>query len=101
MILPIEGILICDYFVVRHTRLQLIDLYKTQGQYTYHNGFNPSAIIALLLGVALSVPGFLGTVKIIEHASVGSFLMNIYSYAWFVGFIVAFVVYAALTIKKK
>jgi NCS1 family nucleobase:cation symporter-1 len=101
MMLPIGGILICDYFVVRHTRLQLIDLYKTQGQYTYRNGFNPSAIIALLLGVALSVPGFLGTVKIIEHASVGSFLMNIYSYAWFVGFIVAFVVYAALTIKKK
>ena len=74
---------------------------RLHGEYSYINGFNPAAIIALVLGVAPSVPGFLGTIKVIDPASVGSFLMNIYSYAWFVGFIVAFVVYAALTTKKR
>ena len=98
---PIGGILICDYFFMRRTLLHPIDLYKTHGEYSYIDGFNPAAIIALVLGVAPSVPGFLGTIKIIDPASAGSFLMNIYSYAWFVGFIVAFVVYAALTTKKR
>ena len=81
--------------------LHPIDLYKVQGQYSYNKGFNPAAIAALVLGVAPSVPGFLGTIKVIEPASVGSFLMNVYSYAWFVGFIVAFAVYAGITAKKR
>ncbi|HTY11640.1 MAG TPA: NCS1 family nucleobase:cation symporter-1 [Bacteroidota bacterium] len=98
---PIGGILICDYFVIRHTVLHPIDLYKAEGEYSYSNGFNRAAIAALVLGIAPSVPGFLGTVKIIDPASAGSLLMNMYSYAWFIGFIVAFAVYAVLVLRKK
>ncbi len=96
---PIGGILICDYFFVRHTKLNLVDLYQVKGEYTYKNGFNPAAIIALLLGIAPSVPGFLGTIHVIDPASVGSFFMQIYSYAWFVGFGVAVVVYKSIHSK--
>ena len=39
------------------------------------------------------MPGFLGTVGGVKAATVGPFLMAVYSYAWFVGFAVAFVVY--------
>ncbi|MGA9407600.1 MAG: NCS1 family nucleobase:cation symporter-1, partial [Bacteroidota bacterium] len=45
---PIGGILICDYFVIRHTTLHSIDLYKPEGEYSYLNGFNPTAIVALV-----------------------------------------------------
>jgi nucleobase:cation symporter-1, NCS1 family len=98
---PIGGILICDYFVIRHTILYPIDLYKTQGKYSYKNGFNSAAIFALVCGVAPSVPGFLGTIRVIDPVVIGLFLMNVYSYAWFVGFITAFIVYGGLMMKKS
>jgi len=97
---PIGGILICDYFFIRHTTLQPIQLYTPNGEYSYRSGFNPAGIIALVLGIAPNVPGFLGTIKVIDPSSVGPFLMQLYNYAWFVGFGVAFVVYAILMKKR-
>jgi NCS1 family nucleobase:cation symporter-1 len=67
------------------------------GQYFYGNGFHTPAIVALVLGIAPCVPGFLGTIKVVNPASVGSLLMHLYSYAWFVGFFISFVVYWVLT----
>ena len=93
---PIGGILICDYFVVRKTVLAPVDLYKLNGEYTYRGGFNPAGIVALVLGIIPNIPGFLGTIKAVDPESVGSFFMNLYSYAWFVGFIMAFVAYWTL-----
>ncbi len=93
---PIGGILICDYFFIRHTKLDLKHLYLPEGAYSYKRGFNPAAITALVLGIIPSVPGFLGTVQIIDKATIGSFFMHLYSYAWFVGFGVAFAVYAMM-----
>jgi nucleobase:cation symporter-1, NCS1 family len=94
---PIGGILICDYFVLRRTRLQADQLYLRDGEYFYRNGFNPAAIAALLLGIAPNVPGFLGTIKVIDPAAVGPFLMNLYGYAWFAGFFISFLAYWLLT----
>ena len=90
---PIGGILICDYFFLRRTRLNLSALYQNRGEYSYWRGFNPAAIIALSLGVAPNIPGFLGTIGAVAPETIGSFWMNLYSYAWFVGFFVAFVSY--------
>jgi len=98
---PIGGILICDYYFIRKKNLRPVDLYTVQGAYTYRNGFNSKAIAALVLGVAPSIPGFLGTIKAFDPQSVGPFLMNLYGYAWFVGFGVAFTVYAALMHKRS
>ncbi len=98
---PIGGILICDYFVLRHTILHTVQLYLTEGDYSYRKGFNPAAIVALMLGIAPSIPGFLGTIKLLDPVSVGSFLMHLYNYAWFVGFGVAFVVYLLLMRRKS
>jgi NCS1 family nucleobase:cation symporter-1 len=90
---PIGGILICDYFVIRRTKLHPKQLYLRDGQYFYRNGFNPAAIVALVLGIAPNVPGFLGTIKAVDPSTVGPFLMHLYSYAWFVGFSISFVAY--------
>ena len=81
--------------------MQPIQLYTPNGEYSYRSGFNPAGMIALVLGIAPNVPGFLGTIKVIDPSSVGPFLMQLYNYAWFVGFGVAFVVYALLMKKRK
>ena len=92
---PIAGILIADYFVVRRTRLDLEGLYRVDGPYAYRRGVNPVALLALVLGVAPSVPGFLHQVQVV--ASVPAWLDTAYSYAWFVGFALAALVYLAGT----
>src|ERR1700712_239570 len=48
---PIGGILIADYYFIRKQHLVANDLYKSNGIYSYKNGFNNIAIIALLLGI--------------------------------------------------
>jgi NCS1 family nucleobase:cation symporter-1 len=89
----VGGILIADYFVLRRTRLDLPGLYRKKGPYWYAEGFNPAALIALVLGIAPCVPGFLGTVTTLK---VAPFWLDLYNYAWFLSFGVSFVVYVAL-----
>src|SRR4030095_11956315 len=60
----VGGILICDYFVLRRTRLDVKELFTPVGRYAYSGGFNRTAIIALVLAIVPCVPGFLATVHI-------------------------------------
>ncbi|MCH2161866.1 MAG: NCS1 family nucleobase:cation symporter-1 [Phycisphaerales bacterium] len=92
---PIAGIMICDYFLIRRTRLDVDDLYNPRGRYA---GVNPVAIVALVIAVLPNIPGFInaatksaGTVE----AYFPPFWDGIYTYAWFVGFILGFAIYAA------
>src|SRR4051812_14106494 len=66
----VGGILIADYFVLRRTRLDLEALYRGEGPYWYAGGFNPVALLALAAGIAPCVPGFLGTVGLVEVAPI-------------------------------
>ncbi|HTK73834.1 MAG TPA: cytosine permease, partial [Gemmataceae bacterium] len=79
-----------DYFVIRKTRLDQAGLYLKSGPYWYLGGVNLAAMLALALGIAPCVPGFLATIKV---ADFGPFWTELYKYAWFVSFGVAFVVY--------
>ncbi|MEO6168977.1 MAG: cytosine permease, partial [Chitinophagales bacterium] len=97
----IGGILIADYYFIRKQKLHVNELYKENGHYTFGNGFNMSAIIALLLGIVPNVPGFLTTVKIISQESVPFWISNLYHYAWFVGFLVSGVTYLIMMRKDK
>jgi NCS1 family nucleobase:cation symporter-1 len=98
---PIGGILIADYFVLRRMRLELPDLYRRGGAYEYAGGFNPAALAALVLGVAPSVPGFLAQAFPASFPNVGEVWRGLYSYAWFLGFGVAAVVYLLLMAGKR
>jgi NCS1 family nucleobase:cation symporter-1 len=89
----VGGVLIADYLLIRRTRLDLPALYRGEGPYWYAGGFNPIALIALALGIAPCVPGFLGTVGALEVAPVW---IEMYHYAWFISFAVSMVVYVAL-----
>ena len=89
----VGGVLIADYIVLRRTRLDLPGLYQRRGPYWYTGGFNLRAMIALAAGIAPCLPGFFAAVGWIE---VSEFWSSVYSFAWFVSFGVAFVVYLGL-----
>lgn len=90
----IGGILICDYFLIRRAKLDLIKLYQKDGPYWYSGGWNVKALVALVVGIVPNLPGFLGTIKVME---VPKIWMTLYNYAWFVGFGLSFATYAALS----
>ncbi len=92
---PIGGVLIADYYVYRRCQLDLAGLYQADSEYRFTNGFSVVAIIALVVGTAPSLPGFLVQVKVLNPDSVPPFLVGLYSYAWFIGFALAFVAYLA------
>jgi NCS1 family nucleobase:cation symporter-1 len=74
----IAGVLIVDYWLIRKKRLELGDLYRKQGVYTYSGGWNWRAVVATLVGCTLAWIGL-----------VIPTLRTLYDYAWFVGFGVA------------
>jgi len=92
---PIAGILIADYWLIRRTALQVEDLYRTDGAYSYRAGWNPAALVAFAAGVLPNLPGFLATIAP-SSFSVGPIWMATYTWAWFVGLFIALVVYTGL-----
>jgi NCS1 family nucleobase:cation symporter-1 len=98
---PIAGILITDYFFIRGTELNVPDLFRKEGQYTYVKGWNPIAMAALVLAVLPNIPGFLHALGVAEPEEPG-FFDSIYPYAWFVGFFIASLVYGVgMKVKEK
>ncbi|MCU1324449.1 MAG: nucleoside transporter family [Acidobacteriaceae bacterium] len=82
---PVAGIMVADYFFLRHKRLEVDALYHRGGPYEYSGGINPRAMVALVAGVFVALIGLF----------VPS-LRWLYDYAWFVGFGMAAVVYLGL-----
>ncbi len=94
---PIGGIVIADYFLVRRTNVDLDSLYRKDGAYRYKRGINPIAVIALVIGVLPNIPGFLFEAGFIESAP--AFFQTVYTYAWFVGFLISGSLYTLLMKK--
>jgi NCS1 family nucleobase:cation symporter-1 len=97
---PVAGILIVDYYLIRKTNLDIAQLYVADGKYSYRNGWNPAAVVAFVLGVVLNVPGFLNAAFPSAFPNVGDVFKLIYTYAWFVGLVVAAVVYRVMMAAK-
>jgi cytosine/uracil/thiamine/allantoin permease len=88
---PVLGILIADYFLVRKKHLELAELYKEEGLYSYgRTGFNKAAMIALFVGVFLALIGYWVPQ-----------LNFLYSLSWFTGFIISFALYVLLMRKSN
>ena len=90
---PVGGIMIADYYFIRRQYLDVNDLYRSDGQYSYKNGINARAVVALLLGILPNVPGFLLTIKVIGADAIPAWIAELYNYAWFVGFFVSGTIY--------
>ncbi len=79
---PVLGVMLADYYVIRKKEIQLAELYKDKGAYSYSGGFNPAAMVALAVGVGVALIGYF--VPALEA---------LYKLSWFSGFLVSFVVY--------
>ena len=88
--------MIVDYYMLRRQQLSVPDLYQYTGRYAYRHGVNWAAMLALAVGVAPNVPGFLTAIGVLEKGAVWPGLVAVYNYAWFVGFLVSGVVYWGL-----
>jgi nucleobase:cation symporter-1, NCS1 family len=90
---PIAGIMIVDYWILRKRELDVPDLYRPKGRYA---GWNPVAMVALVVGILPNLPGFLyaaGALTVDKNNP--TFWEGIYPYAWFTGFILSGVLYLA------
>jgi len=95
---PIGGIMICDYFIIRRSRLNVEDLYRHNGKYRYRNGINWKAVLALVLAILPNVPGFINAAA--ATPIFPAFFDQIYTYAWFVGLLLAMGLYYVLMRKE-
>ena len=87
---PVLAILVCDYYIIRKKQIQIADLYKENGIYSYGgSGVNKAAIISLVIGAFIAIGG-----KWIPAMS------SLYAISWFSGFIISFVLYYLLMKKK-
>jgi NCS1 family nucleobase:cation symporter-1 len=93
----IGGILIADYWLVKRQQLDLRELFAVNGRYSYTNGVNWRAIAALVLSILPVVPGFLRAATTPGgHVANPGFFDTLYTYAWFVTFVLSFALYLIL-----
>ncbi len=45
----IGGIMVADYYILRKRRINVPDLYRTDGQFRYWGGFNPAGLLAWII----------------------------------------------------
>ncbi len=95
---PIAGVMLCDYYLIRRTRLNVPALYEERGEYSYRRGFNPCALVAVLVALAPNVPGFVNALAASRQSApvFPPVFDTIYGYAWFLGLALAGAVYYAL-----
>ncbi|MFF7215371.1 NCS1 family nucleobase:cation symporter-1 [Streptomyces sp. NPDC008238] len=100
----VAGILIADYWILRRTRLELADLYRSEGRYWYDGGWNWRALAAFVVGGVLAIGG--------SHSGLDAkgvkqgpfpvdglipFLKPLADYGWAVGLAASLLVYALLS----
>jgi NCS1 family nucleobase:cation symporter-1 len=85
---PIAGIMVVDYWLLKKCELDVPDLYRRHGRY---GAVNKVALVALVVGIAPNVPGFLKAVHLTSGAP--NLFDAIYVYAWFVGFLLSGAIY--------
>lgn len=86
---PIAGIMIADYWIVRRGLLDVPALFDENGIYRYSDGWNVKAMIALAIGVAPNVPGFLANAFPETFGGIPAVFQATYPYAWFVGAVIS------------
>lgn len=92
------GIMICDYYLVRKTRISVTELFNPTGEY---KGWNAPAWIAFVISIIPVIPGFLVAIGASNEGDFPAFFVSLYSYAWFVTFFLSFIIYLIIVKKKN
>ncbi len=98
----IGAVMIADYWILRRRQLSLADLYKHEGSYAYSGGWNWRAMVAVLVSVAIVLPGF---IKAATTAGLNggpfpnpTFIESLYNYGLFLTFAVSGLLYLLLNV---
>lgn len=94
---PLMGIMITDYWLIRHRRLKLGDLYRSgpDGIYWFWHGYNPRAFLAWLCGWGPMLPGFIAHIN--SKLLVPEPATELYYLAFPAGFAISAVVFYAIS----
>lgn len=93
---PIIGIMLCDYFLIRKTKIDTDELYNATGSF---KGIHWRAMIVLVIAILPNLPGFINAATNTvgtDGAIFPDIFDSIYNYAWFVGVFVSVVLYWVL-----
>ena len=83
---PVTGIMLAQYFIISKKNIDLNALYDAKkGRYYYKNGFNVNAIVTTIIAGVVCLIG-----------NVVPFFKPLYDMSWFVGIIIAFILYTVL-----
>ena len=83
---PVTGIMLAHYFIIAKKNIDLNALYDAKkGRYHYKKGFNVNAIVTTIIAGVVCLIG-----------NVVPFFKPLYDMSWFVGIIIAFILYTVL-----
>jgi NCS1 family nucleobase:cation symporter-1 len=80
---PLAGTMVSDYYLIKKRRLNIDELYVSNGIYWYTGGWNWRAYVSFVAGFAPLLPGFAKSIQ--PTLNVGGW-WKIYSFAWIFGF---------------
>lgn len=93
---PMCGIMILDYWLIRHRRIKLSDLYDPhhEGIYYYFHGINWRAFVAWVVGFTPQLPGFVHAVN--PKITVPAGCTRLYDLAYPLGFVISGLLYVII-----
>ena len=59
---PIAALMAFDFFVIKHARIDIYQLYRPTGIYRFTGGWNWRAFTALLIAVIPNLPGMINAI---------------------------------------
>ncbi|KAL5118035.1 hypothetical protein ACEQ8H_004021 [Pleosporales sp. CAS-2024a] len=80
---PLSGVMICDYYIIKKSKLDVDQMYTNRGIYWYTGGWNWRAHASFVIGFAPLLPGF---AKSIDHTLNVGGAWKLYAFAWLYGF---------------
>ena len=92
---PIASILLFDFWVIHRRKYDAVALYTYGSIYHYWEGVNWRALVAFLVGVAPSLPGFINSINSAIDPSVG---VHPYQFGWLLGFAATTIIYIPLSL---
>ncbi|KAK7431625.1 hypothetical protein QQZ08_001843 [Neonectria magnoliae] len=92
---PLLGVMICDYFFIRHQKIKLSHLYHPEGSdYWFTHGFNWRVVPCWVAGWAPTIGGLIVSVGKQEDAPAA--LFKLYYAAFFIGLSISFTLFYAV-----
>ena len=88
---PLFAIIMVDYYLIRHERVDMVDLYREDGgRYHYKHGVNPRALIAFVPSAAVAAV-----------IALDSYFSTASAFSWFIGAVPAAVIYYLISANDK